>query len=247
MTDLYLAFSNSGSGRKTFAAIDWDTFELGVLVSFFYIDGFRQFAATVDMRPKLWKLDSGAFSAWASGKTIDMDALMEECRNPLWGECVALDVVQNPQKSLENALKMQAAGCKSYPVFHVGEPMEFLDEYVRCFPKVGLSCRFGEPVTESFRFLERCFSRHWPKKYHSFGWVQRRMLLTFPFESADTATWNNGPARWGRWVAWGCANEKMPGKVKGNRDLRAQLPFYTKLQRECKWRWKKEMELVHGA
>lgn len=247
MTDVSLAFSAAGSGLKTFKAIEWDTYELGVLVSFFYIQGFRKLRDTTDMHPRLWTLDSGAFSAWSSGKVIDMDALMEECRNPMWHECVSLDVVHDPQKSLENALKMQAAGCKSYPVFHVGEPMEYLDEYVRCFPKVGLSCRFGEPVNESFRFLERCFSRHWPKKYHSFGWVMRRMLMTFPFHSADTATWNNGPARWGRWVAWGSANAKIPGKVCGNRDLRAQLPFYTGLQRELKWRWRKEMEVLRGA
>lgn len=149
MTDISLAFSAASSGLKTFKAIEWDSYELGVLVSFFYIAGFRKLQATTEMTPRLWTLDSGAFSAWSSGKIIDMDALMEECRNPMWHECVALDVVHDPQKSLENALKMQAAGCKSYPVFHVGEPMEFLAEEVP-FLRVG-PAEDADDVPVSFR------------------------------------------------------------------------------------------------
>lgn len=237
MTTIYLAFSGSGGGKKTMGAYreaGWDEFGLGILVAFPYLKQAKSMMERIDIQPDCWMLDSGAFSAWSSGKTIDIEALTEETKNPFWTESVALDVIGDAEGSLKNALRMKEHGSPAFPVHHVGEPLEILDEYCANFEKVGLSCRFGEGVPDSMTYLTHCFARHWPKQFHSFGWVTPEVLKTFPFHTADTATWNNGPCRWGNWgVAFG---RRLP--VNGNRDLRAMVDGYKKMQREARWRWR---------
>lgn len=184
-------------------------------------------------------LDSGAYSAYNSGKTIDLEALIQETQQPRWGESVALDVIGDGEASLRNALYMKSRGSPAYPVFHIGEPLDLLREYKQQFPKVGLSCRFGEPVKESYRFLDRCFSVAWPYRFHSFGWVSEEMLLRYPFHTADAASWNHGPAAFGRWKAF-------PSKEKLNlfrwNDIRAEVQTYSDMQRKVRARWRKEFE-----
>ncbi|MCP4201856.1 MAG: hypothetical protein GY769_07980 [bacterium] len=238
MTLLYLA-SNPGAA-KTFREMRgrWDELRMGMLVAFPYLQGMRNLIAKHEIRPRCWMLDSGAYSAWCSGKEIDMEALTEESKSPFWDEAVALDAIGDPQRSLENALRMKENGSPAFPVHHIGESLELLDEYARHFRKVGLSCRFGEPVPDSMRYLEGCFSRHWPMRYHSFGWVSRRMLLTFPFETADTATWTRAPSAWGTWTM--SFRGRLP--IQGHRDLRPEVDAYQRLQDEVAWRWRRELD-----
>ncbi len=237
MTAIYLAYSASGESRHTLPLVDWDECDLGLLVSFFYIDQFNRCAS--QLRPRRTMLDSGAYSAYNSGKTIDPEALIQETQQPRWGESVALDVIGDGEASLRNALYMKSRGSPAYPVFHIGESLDLLREYKREFPKVGLSCRFGEPVKESYRFLDRCFAVAWPYKFHSFGWVSEEMLLRYPFHTADAASWLLGPAAFGRWSAYGRSKNMALRKF---RDLRSEVDVYAAMQRKVRARWKSEFE-----
>jgi hypothetical protein len=232
MTTVYLAYSISGECRYTMPKLDHS--RLHLLVSYYYLDHFD--SQTPPVVPARTVLDSGAFSAWKSRVTIDIEALIEETKKRKWGESVALDVIGDGDASLRNALYMRSKGSPAYPVFHVGEPWALLAEYCREFPKVGLSCRFGEPVKESFKFLDGCFGRHWPHKYHSFGWVDEKALMKYPFHSADTASWNNSPSVWGRWKAF----DGLPGP-RGIKPLTDEVAYYWELERRLKHRWAKEM------
>jgi hypothetical protein len=188
-------------------------------------------------RPPRTMLDSGAFSAWNSGQEIDIDALTEETKNPYWHESVALDVIGDHLLSLRNARYMRLNGSHAMPVFHFGEPWTLLKTYCEEFPKVGLSCLFGEPRRESFRFLDQCFARAWPHRFHSFGWTGEDVLMRFPFESADSCSWNIKPARYGQWASVG---GRRLG-IRGTRDMRAEIEPYLDLQKKLEFVWKKEL------
>lgn len=229
MTDIYFAFSQSGESRLTMARLAERDYQINVLVSYVYLPVWdRLDAKPVPVRTIL---DSGAFSAWKSGYTINIDDLIAETKSGRWHESVTLDVIGDADASLKNALYMKEQGSPAYPVFHIGDPWEHLEEYKRQFWKVGLSCRFGEPVKQSIRWLDQCFTRAYPYRFHSFGWVKMEdMLLRFPFHSADASSWNNTPAAYGRWKAFG----KM--SVYGLKNLQAEVDTYLADQKLLKFR-----------
>jgi len=242
MTQMYLAYTGATAQKITMEKFDFEKYPISVLVSFHYLKGHQ---GTKPYHPPTMMLDSGAFSAWNAGAEIDIQALIKETKKPEWDESVALDVIRDPEGSLKNALLMKAQGSPAFPVFHYGDPWEIMDEYVKHFPKMGLSCRFGEPVKKSLKWLEACYARHWPMKYHSFGWVMKKMLQTFPFHTADTASWGRMPCEWGHWKAFG--GQRVSCRPKGGKiDITAEALFYYDIQKELKWQWRKEMKILDG-
>lgn len=193
MTQLYVAGAEHLAQGIVKGWWSWDfkAQPLNGLVSFFYVKAWRDaLAAGLDSSGfERLMLDSGAYSAWSSGKSIDIVALCEESKRSEWGETVGLDVIGDSRGSVANLDRMRALGSPAYPVFHIGDPWSDLEHYCAHWPKVGLSCRFGEPLKDSMRFLDQSFARAWPHAFHSFGWVQHDVLARFPFESADSATW----------------------------------------------------------
>jgi hypothetical protein len=91
--------------------------------------------------------DSGAFTVWTQGKTIDRDALIDWCRANVAKHasfrCISLDVIPGTPggnnaptrrerdaafaESLDNGDAMRAAGLKVVEVYHVFEAIENLD------------------------------------------------------------------------------------------------------------------------
>lgn len=187
MTDIFLAMSTS---LEYIAQWPHDEKPLNLLASFAFKPLME--GALDRFRPARLMLDSGAYSAWSVGKSIDMDALLKEGAHPRYTDTVALDVIGDPEASVKNAFKMKAAGSKAFPVFHYGDPWEHLAIYREHFGRVGLSCRFGEPYARSYAWLEQCFARGWPCRFHSFGWTSFAVLGRFPFDSADSSAWING-------------------------------------------------------
>jgi len=235
MTAIYMAFSANTGAIETLINHDFEVQPLSLLVSFVYIREFYRTRTKWRTLPPRTMLDSGAFSAWNSGEQIDIESLMKEARAG-WGEAIALDVINNPTASVKNALLMKSRGLDVMPVFHFGEPFEILEEYKRTFPRIGLSCRFGEPVKQSMNWLELCFKKAYPAKFHSFGWVTRPMLQTFPFWTADTASWTT-VMRFGQSRFFG----RVPG-AKATCRLDAEVNFYYELQHYLKSRWATEFK-----
>lgn len=77
MTQVFLAYSGSGSQTLTLSKDRPELVGLNILVSFYYIRQFEKNKHLI-ISPKATILDSGAFSAWKSKKDINIDALVEE-------------------------------------------------------------------------------------------------------------------------------------------------------------------------
>jgi hypothetical protein len=213
-----------------------------LLVSFFY---FQPFAAARDRWAfRDWALDSGAFSAKNSGVTIDLDAYIETCKklkdtDPLLTEIFSLDVIGDWKASAENARKMWAAGIPAIPTFHIGEPWDALKRMAGEYPKIALGGVALARGKRKLGFLRECFARVWPKKIHGFGCSDEKMLRKLPFHSVDATNWELAACGFGNWKSYGKLS------VRGStQNLRSEVEFYLRLERELQSRWKKEMALL---
>lgn len=198
-------------------------------------------------------LDSGAYTAWSCGKSVNLEELIAYAKARPWDEVVALDVIGDAEASKRNAITMKQAGLDVMPVYHIGDPIDHLLYYKANFSKVGLSCRFGEPLAQSLAFIERCFAAAWPYKFHSFGWISEKVLRRFPFHSADASTWVN-PHRFGAVKPSGDsmssgfrgASFKLKRTESGNADLWLVVERYLSLQRSLEQQWRREMKALNS-
>lgn len=257
MTTLYLS-SPGGSAIEAARTWDWKARPLSLLVSFAYLKQWNlvrpYFAA-----PESLMLDSGAWTAHTSGKAIDLDALAEEGKRDEWDEVVSLDVIGDANASRTNYERMVALGCtKAMPVFHIGEPWELLDHYVRVAPKVGIGGVAALTPNVYRPFFDQVFARAWPKKMHAFGVADRSTLLMFPFHSADASTWILAPTSFKNWMfkkRGAYVQRHIPietGKETGRGErmrtagVRSHMEAAWALQQEIRQRWSREMARLEG-
>ena len=129
-------------------------------------------------------VDSGAFSAWTRGKTIDVDEYIKFINdraeyiylygqvdfipgNRVGGVITPEMVREAGEKTWENYLYMRPKMKNPYGLlytFHVGEPFEFLkralewrDENGDAIPYIALGGMVGKPKDTREAFLEKCF------------------------------------------------------------------------------------------
>ena len=153
-----------------------------ILISYAYDPDATFFADKLGYSPTHRLGDSGAFTAWTTGKTIDLDGLIGWCRrntelHPGFA-CISLDVIPGEAggdaaptnrereraaaESLENGDAMRAAGLKIMEVFHVFEPLAHLDVLIeRRQPGevIGLGGMVGRSVSLKERFCDAAFAR----------------------------------------------------------------------------------------
>lgn len=165
-------------------------------------------------------IDSGAFSVWNSGKTIDLDDYIKYCQaRPNLSVIVGLDVIPPKGVKLTPMVKEEVAkqGWNNYlkmirklpmekvvPVYHRGDHIKWLETFLDfgC-PYIGLSPRFdGAEIGRRFKFLSDCKkitigSDGKPiAKAHGFAVTNHRMMTMYPWYSVDSATWTQ-VAAWG--------------------------------------------------
>ena len=148
-------------------------------------------------------LDSGAYTALHQGITIDLDAycrFIEKNRSRLW--CyVSLDDIESPEKSAENFQIMKARGLAPMPVFHAGEPLQWLKKMIDGGERyIGVSLSAfedklsKEAQAKQKRLLNEAFnilSRHQDIRVHAFGIMNPKLLQPYRkwWYSADSSSW----------------------------------------------------------
>lgn len=151
-------------------------------------------------------LDSGAFSAWTQKTSINIDEYIQFIKdNQGMIEVYAnLDVIgiggKQPNEltakaTLENQKIMEKAGLKPMPCFHFGEPMKYLDYYVKNYDYIALGVA-GNSGTKLIPWLNVCFSEHicddegMPKiKIHGFAVTSLKLMMMYPWYSVDSTSW----------------------------------------------------------
>jgi len=213
-----------------------------LLVSYYYLEPFLKEQSKYMYRD--WVMDSGAFSAYNSGKVIDLDAYIEKClelmeTDPTLKEIYALDVIGDDRASLKNCEKMWKAGVPAIPTYHFNEPTDALIYIAKEYPKIALGGMKKFRGKIKLDWAGQCFARVWPKKIHGFACSAEEVLMALPFHSVDATSWEISPCGFGRWRSFGTMS------VRGSKqNLRAEVEWYLKLERKVRIRWEKEMALL---
>jgi hypothetical protein len=244
MSKFFFAVASAPVMIETFTGWDWKMNPVNFLVSFAALKAYRSYDEK--MKPRETFLDSGAFTAHNTGKTIDIDALCEEARAGGWSTVAALDVIGNAKASFDNAITMSERGLPIIPTFHYSEPWEFLYEYKKRFDWIALGGTVGLQISTKRRWLEQCFARAYPMKFHAFGVSLESILMALPFYSYDVTSWYSGirfgGARWGKDLAY--PSLSIPTVKQGGQsvqNLKHEVFHALKREARIKDRWKAEL------
>ncbi len=252
-TRLYFALHNTPMANDmTFGQWDWDAQPLNILCSFALKGALKSWKNRTYLTPGVQTiLDSGAFSAWKTGNVIDQMELINEAQDSnWWDEVVPLDVIGSASDTKLNVDAM-ASACgnqRVLPIFHYGEPWEYLEQYKEEFNnRVALGGITSIGRVKKMAWLNQCFARVYPCKFHGFGIGTKDVLMELPFVSADTASWG-AVHMYGRSQA--APGLKIPRLGDGDRsehyDLRFEVKKYLEMEQEVKDRWKAELAWVEA-
>lgn len=212
-----------------------------LLVSYYYLPLFEANRSRYTFRN--WVMDSGAFSAHNSGATINLNDYIDCCKRLMSSdsqlvEIYALDVIGDWKASLDNTEKMWAAGVPAIPCFHVGEPWDALISMAKRYPKIAFGGVAQIGSKKALAWAGQCFARVWPKKVHGFALCSEAAVMSLPFHSVDSTSWELGPCKFGNWRAFGGQRASVRGSTQ---NLRAEVEWYLEMERKARVRWKKEM------
>ena len=142
-------------------------------------------------------VDSGAFSAFTLGSVIDLDAYAEWVR--YWGKYFTayanLDVIGDPRATKDNQRALEAKGLAPLPIFHTGEPWEYLDGYLEAYPYIMLGgmVPYSKEKKRLMPWLIKCFKKAEGRAvYHGLGLTSSYSLTTLPWYSVDSSSWAAG-------------------------------------------------------
>lgn len=143
-------------------------------------------------------LDSGAFSAYTKGISVDIEEYCRFCRenSDIIEVASVLDAVGDPLKTWQNQQQMEALGVPALPCFHYGEDERYLEHYVSKYEYITL----GGMVPISNRDLFKWLDHLWEKylcdpsgrarlRVHGFGMTSVPLMKRYPWYSVDSSSW----------------------------------------------------------
>lgn len=137
-------------------------------------------------------LDSGAFTAWKAGKTIELDSyckFIETLPFKPW-RYFTLDVVGDPHGTLRNYETMLERGFKPVPIFTRGEDPALLDTYYKTSDVVGIGGLVGTSGNKGFvKGIMRLVNG---RRVHLLGFTNLAFLKVFRPYMADSSSWEMG-------------------------------------------------------
>lgn len=136
-------------------------------------------------------LDSGAFTAWKTGKEIKLDdycRYIESLPFKPW-QYFTLDVVGDPDKTFENYQTMLKRGFNPIPIFTRGEKIQMLDEYYKTAEIVGLGGLVGTQGNKGF--VNGLMKHIAGRKCHLLGFTAIEYLKTYKPYMCDSSSWKN--------------------------------------------------------
>ena len=201
---------------------------MNLLLSFHYYgtDDLAELTGLFPTRPTVFA-DSGGFSAHNIGADVSLDVYAEWCAR--WTDagvldCYAnLDVIGDAEATWQNQQRMEAEGLAPLPVFHGGEPWEYLDRYLAAYPYVCLGGMVASSKTAVVRWLVECHRRARAAGVvlHGFGQTDRSIVRQVPFYTVDSSSWGYGH-RFGWVFLWDARTTQLVSVRVGTPDVHTQ-------------------------
>jgi hypothetical protein len=239
VTTIYLAY---GSGAKATLERHANDGPVDLLVAYPELKAFEKNRHKFNVR-KLC-IDSGAFSVFNSGKSIDVNEYIAACKGVVADEIFGLDVIGNAKETRRNLDAMWKAGIKAIPTFHRGSPWSELKWCADNADKIafgGVAKLRGKKREE---WLAQALSRVWPKKIHAFGCTSHESIAVGPWHSIDSTSWCFAPAAMGSWQ--GFTGRQVRLKSRGVNDYWVEVLEFQRRAEAAKFRWRKQLAQLEG-
>lgn len=165
-----------------------------LLLSYYYFKhkSMKEVIESLGYRPNIM-LDSGAYSAFNSGKEINIHQYMEYIREneEYLEKYISCDIMKNAEGTFDRFVYMQEQGFKPVPVFHYGTDETWLDKYYEMGERF---VALGSTVPEPRKRLIRMWINELVVKYHNLNFhvlgTSRRDIIDYcDVLSCDSTGW----------------------------------------------------------
>lgn len=193
-------------------------------------------------------IDSGAFSVWNKGGSIDIDEYLNFCKQlPEHWTFINLDVIPKTgstkqdieiccEKGYENYLYLKQHLKNVMPVYHYGDNIKWLHKFIEHTDYIGISPANDTHENVKRKFLKEVFYVTQDKiKTHGLGYSSFEGLTMFPFYSVDSISFKkskiNGVQFWNEdSKLWFYLRKRIEEFIKLEKDITALWE-----QRGIKW------------
>lgn len=137
-------------------------------------------------------VDSGAFTAWKSGKEISLDSyckFLDNTRDISW-RYFMLDKIGDPDGTIKNYEVMRQRGFKPIPVFTRGEDLSILKYYYQSSDLVGIGGLVGTQGSKGF--VKGIMNEVGDRKVHWLGFAKSNFVSYYKPYSFDCSSWASG-------------------------------------------------------
>ena len=149
-------------------------------------------------------LDSGAFSAFTKGVSVDIPKYCEYIKRNkdiiehVDGDILAsvLDGIGDPLKTYQNQLEMERLGVRPLPCFHYGEDERYLEWYIANYSYITIGGMVPISTPQLKIWLDRIWEKYLtdgagrPKvRVHGFGLTTVSLMERYPWYSVDSSSW----------------------------------------------------------
>ena len=143
-------------------------------------------------------LDSGAFSSFSLGVSVNIEAYAEFVKehHDIIEMASVLDAIGDPVGTYHNQNKLESLGAEVLPCFHYGEPLDLCEYYVRNYPYITLGGMVPIPNNKLEVWLDEVWSKvltdkdgYSRIKIHGFGMTARKLMAKYPWYSVDSSSW----------------------------------------------------------
>jgi hypothetical protein len=182
------------AGAETQRVID---FADNLLFSYYHLPKTKFPKIRHKLKGKSCILDSGAFSVWNKGVSIDVYDYIDFVAENLefFDEYVMLDVVGDVEQTIANLIIMESKGLKPMPVWNWEQPLEQLEDMSKsydriCIGGVAIAHKDKDAVVRRYLDIHERYIAN-TCKVHLLGFGVFRLLpsLIGRVHSVDSTTW----------------------------------------------------------
>lgn len=178
-----------------------------ILESYHYIKSPTKVRHIRDDQRRIF-LDSGAFSAFTLGKTIDIRSyarfirdhldIIEHFEDATGIHLLAsvLDAIGSADNTWRNQTTLEQMGITPLPCYHYGEPEEVLQYYIEKYDYITIGGMVPITTSQLIYWLDRIWMKYLSntdgtakRKVHGFGLTSVRLMHRYPWYSVDSSSW----------------------------------------------------------
>ena len=166
---------------------------LNILIAYPYMNAKAVNIINANKSNIRFLLDSGAFTAFRTGKKILLDdycGFLDSLPFEPW-HYFMLDVIHNPDATIKNLETMISRGYKPVPVFTLGQDLSVIDEYYKNSEVIACGGIAGAKSAKStLKYLHDVMKKCNGRKVHLLGYSQPKYVKFFKPYSCDSTSWN---------------------------------------------------------